>query len=126
MNFQYPQTLILNYSTDLEYRQCLRDLSLMKSEINYQDVNDEYDETAIQPLIDYITELTKDDLLRKVIEDVSQRMWSKSINIGIMILLSFNYLYHFHQCIIAHLHGKKYDYYIQAIHQLIDSDLTKR
>jgi len=109
----------LHYNTNAEYRQCLRQFFQMNS-TNYPetiqqipDLDDEtldemsYDESAASKMMDYILDVTKDSpLFRKIYDLAAAQMLSTDIEIGIAVLLSYDYLQLFYVCFNDFLQNK--------------------
>ena len=107
MTYSYPADLNIRYSTDLEYRKCLRDVFQMNP-LNFQDVSqmdlddittDEmmYDETAANDTMEYVSTHTiqRSDFI-SLYEKTASFMFSTDHNIGLTILFGYDYLDLFH------------------------------
>ena len=116
MEYSYPIQLTIEYSNDTEYRHCLRKLFKMNP-INYPDISEmnldeitkdeqSYDLDAANITMDHIFEITK--TIPEVInlyEKTASFMFSTDPNIGLTIMLGYDYLDLFHQLIIKIVSG---------------------
>ena len=107
MTYSYPMQLNIQYSTDEEYRKCLRDVFQMDS-TQFPDVKDMdldqvtademmYDEKAASRTMEHVFENTfqhKDFIL--LYEKAASFMFSIDTNIGLTILFGYDYLDLFH------------------------------
>ena len=107
MTYSYPMQLNIQYSTDQEYRKCLRDVFQMDS-TQFPDVKDMdldqvtademmYDEKAASRTMEHVFENTfqhKDFIL--LYEKAASFMFSIDTNIGLTILFGYDYLDLFH------------------------------
>ena len=107
MTYSYPIQLNIQYSTDQEYRKCLRDVFQMDS-TQFPDVKDMdldqvtademmYDEKAASRTMEHVFENTfqhKDFIL--LYEKAASFMFSIDTNIGLTILFGYDYLDLFH------------------------------
>ena len=107
MTYSYPTQLNIQYSTDQEYRKCLRDVFQMDS-TQFPDVKDMdldqvtademmYDEKAASRTMEHVFENTfqhKDFIL--LYEKAASFMFSIDTNIGLTILFGYDYLDLFH------------------------------
>ena len=107
MTYSYPMQLNIQYSTDQEYRKCLRDVFQMDS-TQFPDVKDMdldqvtademmYDEKAASRTMKHVFENTfqhKDFIL--LYEKAASFMFSIDTNIGLTILFGYDYLDLFH------------------------------
>ena len=107
MTYSYPTQLNIQYSTDQEYRKCLRDVFQMDS-TQFPDVKDMdldqvtademmYDEKAASRTMKHVFENTfqhKDFIL--LYEKAASFMFSIDTNIGLTILFGYDYLDLFH------------------------------
>jgi len=113
----YPTELIFQpYKDNLEYRKQFRQLTSMDSDVcesNVQEKNhnnnldeetiDEelYDEKAVSRFIDFILLYTENnDLFQQIYYKAANQMLSENYEIGITILLSYDYLFDFHLCLV--------------------------
>jgi len=116
MEYSYPIQLTIEYSNDTEYRHCLRKLFKMNptnypdiSEMNLDEITKDeqsYDLDAANITMDYIFEITK--TIPEVInlyEKTASFMFSTDPNIGLTIMLGYDYLDLFHQLIIKIVSG---------------------
>lgn len=103
----------MNYQNNTEYRQCLRTFFQMNSK-NYPSVVEtygqswdpetidemSYDESAASKTLDHIYEKTKDNVLfQNIYSNAAARMFSQDPEIGLALLLSYDYLKLFYTCI---------------------------
>ena len=116
MEYSYPIQLTIEYSNDTEYRHCLRKLFKMNPK-NYPDISEmnldeitkdeqSYDLDAANITMDYILEIT--NTIPEVInlyEKTASFMFSTDPNIGLTIMLGYDYLDLFHQLIIKIVSG---------------------
>ncbi|MDC1151834.1 hypothetical protein OAS95_04625 [Pelagibacteraceae bacterium] len=116
MEYSYPIQLTIEYSNDTEYRHCLRKLFKMNptnypdiSEMNLDEITKDeqsYDLDAANITMDYILEIT--NTIPEVInlyEKTASFMFSTDPNIGLTIMLGYDYLDLFHQLIIKIVSG---------------------
>jgi len=113
MSYPLDKTLC-NYKNDKEYRACLRNIFGMKQE-NYPDTSEmdldditedemSYDDSSSQKVMDYILKTTdKHPLFTKLFELGAAKMISMDREIGLAILLSYDFLHLFHVCFIDFL-----------------------
>jgi hypothetical protein len=113
--YVYPIDLKMNYTNNREYRSCLRKLFGMESK-NYNetaklpDLDDEtrdeleYDEMAAKIAIDWIYDKLKiNPLFQGFFLHAAAKFFSEDPQIGIAVLISYDYLDSFHDCIITYL-----------------------
>ena len=116
MEYSYPIQLTIEYSNDTEYRHCLRKLFKMNptnypdiSEMNLDEITKDeqsYDLDAANITMDYILKIT--NTIPEVInlyEKTASFMFSTDPNIGLTIMLGYDYLDLFHQLIIKIVSG---------------------
>ena len=108
---KYPTDLIVKYSNDKEYRNCLRKLFSMNVNTTWNDVDikeldditqDEwlYDSEAANTFLDFVYNKTKDiPLFQELYILAASAMISTDPNIGIAVLLSYDYFVYFHRCL---------------------------
>ena len=115
----YPVDLKIQYENTSEYRICLRNLFQMNPEkfiintTHEYDINgmddesrDElsYDETAASGIMDYIFEKTRNNsLFMTLYEQSAALMFSVDKEIGLSVLLSYDYMADFHNCLVLFL-----------------------
>jgi hypothetical protein len=116
MEYSYPVQLTIKYSNDTEYRHCLRKLFKMNP-INYPDISEmdldevtkdevRYDLDAANVILEYIFEVTKSiPEFMKLYEKTASFMFSTDPNIGLTIMLGYDYLDLFHLVIIKIVSG---------------------
>ena len=116
MEYSYPIQLTIEYSNDTEYRHCLRKLFKMNP-INYPDISEmnldeitkdeqSYDLDAANITMDYILKIT--NTIPEVInlyEKTASFMFSTDPNIGLTIMLGYDYLDLFHKLLIKIVSG---------------------
>ena len=116
MEYSYPVKLSIEYSNDTEYRHCLRKLFKMNptnypdiSEMNLDEITKDeqsYDLDAANITMDYILEITKTiPEVMNLYEKTASFMFSTDPNIGLTIMLGYDYLDLFHQLIIKIVSG---------------------
>jgi hypothetical protein len=102
---------IVEYVNDIEYRQTMRELFLMKCFSNslLNDIDevsqDEllYDETTISNSMNMLFEKTQDNPLFQELYDLAAaRMFSTNREIGQAVLFSYDYLLFFHCCLVSY------------------------
>lgn len=103
---------MMNYTNNKEYRQCLRQFFQMNSQ-NYPetiqqipDLDDEtldemsYDESAATKTMDYLLDVTKNNKWFNSLYDLAAaKMISMDREIGLAVLMSYDYLQLFQLCI---------------------------
>ena len=97
------------YSSNMEYRDFLRDIFFMKlpkSPDNPDDIDDEtldennYDEGSISRTMDVLFDLTKGNVLfQQLYISAAAKMLSEQLDIGQAVLFSYDYLPLFHKCL---------------------------
>jgi hypothetical protein len=123
--YEYPFHLDINYETSNEYRQCIRKLFCMDTNTFSHITNDtnldnesrdelEYDEEMTTIALNYIFNKTKDyEIFRNIYTLASNRMFSNDLEIGLTVLLSYDYLIYFHKFLqsyfINNVDGNNYD-----------------
>jgi hypothetical protein len=112
------------YTNNKEYRQCMRELFNMKCVINpdmegMDEVTiDEltYDEKTMSVIMDEIYNATKNnDIFNELYDLAAATMFSTDRTIGQAVLLSYDYLCFFHNCLGSFLKGNfdnKNEYYL--------------
>lgn len=112
------------YTNNKEYRQCMRELFNMKCVINpdmegMDEVTiDEltYDEKTMSIIMDEIYNATKNnDIFNELYDLAAATMFSTDRTIGQAVLLSYDYLCFFHNCLGSFLKGNfdnKNEYYL--------------
>lgn len=114
------QMILPEYSTNSQYRQCLRMLFRMNNERYREkvealqqrlgdDLDDEtkdeteFDSDSANIAMDYIYEKTKDSpLFQQIYSSAAAKMMSTDPNIGMAVCFSFDYLDTFHSCIMTY------------------------
>jgi hypothetical protein len=113
---QYPLDICIEYADTKEYRQCLRNLFIMKEE-NYsekiallssvEELDDvtideiSFDEESSSLVMDYVESITiSNELFKQVYQLAAARMFSTDLSIGVAILFSYDYLVYFHRCLV--------------------------
>jgi hypothetical protein len=114
--FDYPTELEIAYSTDAEYRRCIRSLikdknkEISHSEVGF-DADADPDETITNDEQDY-DEISASNFLKEVFRDTSTNaelmalyksaagvMFSEDENTGFVILMAYDNLEVFHRCL---------------------------
>ena len=108
---------IKTYTTNAQYRQCLRELFNMNPEIcdakvtntekhNKESIDDEtademrYDNDAVEKIMDHVYEKTKNhSLFQELYKKGAAKMISVDPEIGLCILFSYDYLLLFRNCL---------------------------
>lgn len=102
------------YTNNTEYRQCLRELFNMECSHNPElegideETKDEllYDENTMSSIMDEIYNATKkNDLFNELYDLAAARMFSTDRTIGQAVLLSYDYLCFFHNCLANFIKG---------------------
>ena len=102
------------YTNNREYRKCFRELFNMKCIINedLNDIDEEtkdellYDENTMSAIMDEIFNATKNnELFNELYDLAAARMFSTDRTIGQAVLLSYDYLCFFHNCLASFLKG---------------------
>lgn len=117
----YNTDILVQYSTNLEYRRCLRDVFRMNTPARTQELRDQYgekwdtfedetqdellfDEQAASRTITFLYDLTYNiPEFRDLYLKVAATMISEDPNLGLVILLSYDYFADFHQCLVSFL-----------------------
>lgn len=103
------------YTNNKEYRQCLRELFNMKCVISPdlegldEETKDEllYDENTMSVIMDEIYNATnKNEFFNELYDLAAARMFSTDRTIGQAVLLSYDYLCFFHNCLASFLKGE--------------------
>jgi hypothetical protein len=104
----------VSYTNNREYRKCLRELFNMNCIINedLNDIDEEtkdellYDENTMSAIMDEIFNATKNnELFNELYDLAAARMFSTDRTIGQAVLLSYDYLCFFHNCLASFLRG---------------------
>ncbi len=99
------------YTTNAEYRQCLRDIFAMNPVVpQIDDLDDEtrdemmYESDAISRGLDEIYAITKDEpKFRKLYEIAAGQMMSVDPDIGLAVLCSYDYFAQFYTCVVDYV-----------------------
>jgi len=104
----YPLDKKIQYGTNEQYRICFRELCKMKpividsssTELDEETIDEQdFDMDAASKTMDYIWEQTKSHLLfHKLYEKAAAIMLSENKEIGLSIMISYDYLDVFHAC----------------------------
>lgn len=103
------------YTNNKEYRQCLRELFNMKCILNPdlegldEETKDEllYDENTMSVIMDEIYNATnKNEFFNELYDLAAASMFSTDRTIGQAVLLSYDYLCFFHNCLASFLKGE--------------------
>jgi hypothetical protein len=115
---RYRVEVPVQYTNSTEYRQCCRDLFEMNAEAYQKNIADieshnqeeldpetrdemAYDESAINSMMDYVLECTKDvPELMDLYKMAAGTMISEDVGIGLAVLFSYDYLQLFHLCLV--------------------------
>ena len=98
----------IQYTNDIEYRECLRQLfhmTYMKNDDEIdavtQDENN-YDSESATKAMDYIYHMTKEYVPFQNLYDIAaSKMFSTDREIGLAVLFSYDYMSLFHDCILT-------------------------
>jgi hypothetical protein len=107
---EYPFTEIVNYTDDIGYRNTLRTLLKMEKQfpekIDDFDISDldldkdDFDEISSAIMLDHIFETTSNNpVFQEIYKHTAGLMFTEDINVGIVVLLSYDYLPDFHNCL---------------------------
>ena len=112
------------YTNNTQYRQCLRELFYMNC-VSIDDLNDIdeetkdellYDEQKTSIVMDELYNATKhNELFNELYDLAAATMFSTDRTIGQAVLLSYDYLCYFHNCLASFLKGEfdnKNEYYL--------------
>ena len=119
----YPTEFILQpYQDNLEYRNQFRQLTSMdinfceskvREKYSNNDLDEEtldeelYDEKSVSQFIDFILLHTENNpLFQTIYYKAANQMLSEDYEIGITILLSYDYLFDFHVCLVDYFQNK--------------------
>ena len=115
---QYSINNKVEYTNNYEYRLCLRDLFNMDKKIyedkikniekhnqeNLDDISKDeisYDENAASLMMEYIFNSTKDIIeYQELYKNAALKMFSEDLTIGQSVLMSYDYLYLYHLCLV--------------------------
>lgn len=112
------------YTNNKEYRQCLRELFYMNcvSSDDLNDIDEEtkdellYDEENTSIVMDELYNATKNsEIFNELYDLAAATMFSTDRTIGQAVLLSYDYLCYFHNCLASFLKGdfdNKNEYYL--------------
>lgn len=112
------------YTNNAQYRQCLRELFNMNCVLDSslegldEETQDEllYDEKTMSLIMDEIYDATKNnELFNELYDLAAARMFSTDRTIGQAVLLSYDYLCFFHNCLASFLKDEfdnKNEYYL--------------
>ncbi len=127
------------YSNDIEYRQYFRKITGMRDHVFYHEpghinLNEEipecmdeitldeymYDEESVSNALANIYKATKDNVRFQSLYDLAAaQMISMDREIGLTVLMTYDYLWLFMACVDAHIEGREFDEpYNQLIHVL--------
>ena len=98
----------IQYTNNIEYRNCLRQLFHMTYMKNDDDIDavtqdeNNYDNDASTIAMDYIYKTTKDHVHFQQLYDIAaSKMLSIDREIGLAVLFSYDYMSLFHDCILS-------------------------
>ena len=100
----------MQYSNNVEYRQCLRTFFKMNTETYSNAIQSDwdeetidemsYDETAVSNALDEIYNKTQYNILfEKIYSQAAAKMISTDKEIGLAVCISYDYFSHFYACI---------------------------
>ena len=114
-NYDFDIDLELQYTNNKEYRACIRKLFKIdsskyseetKEKLNDPDLDDEtrdeldYDEKIALAAMDWIFDKThKNPLFQKLYKNAAAKMFSSNNDIGLAVLMCYDYLVVFHNCL---------------------------
>jgi hypothetical protein len=110
MAASYPFDMTIVYGTNAQYRQCFRELCgmtniVMDPSLNLADLDEEtldeqhFDMEAASRTMDAIWDSTKSNVqFQKIYEKAAAIMLSQDKEIGLAVLISYDYLDVFHAC----------------------------
>lgn len=110
MAASYPFDMTIVYGTNSQYRQCFRELCgmaniVMDPSLNLADLDEEtldeqhFDMEAASRTMDAIWDSTKDNVLfQSLYEKAAAIMLSQDKEIGLAVMISYDYLDVFHAC----------------------------
>jgi hypothetical protein len=118
--YEYPIYYKVEYKNDREFRKCIRDIFQMEPH-NYpveleemdEETKDEleYDEEAACQVIDHIMEVTgKDPLFQELYLLSAATIFSEEMIMGLTLLLSYDYLEHFHPILAIYMKPDLYKF----------------
>ena len=100
---EYPSTEIVNYTDDIGYRNTLGKLLKMDTANTLDDSSAdtlEFDEISSAIMLDHIFETTSNNpVFQEIYNHAAGLMFTEDINVGIVVLLSYDYLPVFHKCL---------------------------
>ena len=108
---KYPINIVVKYSNDKEYRNCLRQIFSMNTNSTWNDSDitdldevsqDEllYDFYASTNFLDFIYDETKNNTsFIELYSLAASVMISTDTNIGLAVLFSYDYFIYFHKCL---------------------------
>ena len=117
----YPIDIVVKYSNDKEYRNCLRKIFSMNTNYTWNDSDitdlddvsqDEllYDSDATTNFLDFIYDKTKNNtLLIELYTLAASVMISTDTNIGLAVLFSYDYFIYFHKCLCIFFDDNNYN-----------------
>ena len=98
----------IQYTNNIEYRNCLRQLFHMTHMKNDDDIDvvtqdeNNYDNDASTIAMDYIYKITKDSVpIQQLYDIAASKMFSIDREIGLAVLFSYDYMSLFHDCILS-------------------------
>ena len=114
----YPINYIIReYENNFEYRKYFRLLTNMNENTYQKKVNEaqsldnsidketideiSYDDVSVNKFLNFIYANTKEyEIFKQLYYKAANQMLSEDLETGLTILLSYNYLYHFHLCLV--------------------------
>jgi hypothetical protein len=114
----YPIQAVVEYSNTTDYRKCLRTIFNMKkenldstmAEYKHIELDEEtldelaYDEKSASQVLDHVFAITeKHPLFQELYDLGAGLMFSQDRNIGLSVMLSYDYFQYFHVCLMDYL-----------------------
>lgn len=140
----YNTDILVEYNDNLEYRRCLRDVFIMNVSLRTIELQNTYgekwvsfedetkdellfDENTSQRVIDHIYKLThKISEFKELYLKAAATMISEDLNLGLVILLSYDYFSDFHNCLVSFLTSNSLNditlYWIQYLMKKFDKN----
>ena len=143
----YPSHLLVQYTNDKEYRQCLRDICHMQRlhlthytppKVDAVDEDDDiddvtrdewdYDADAMTQLLDHVYATTHFlPLFQTVYLTAAGTMFSEELQIGLTVLFSYDYFQQFHACLSAfYLQSELYEPRMENMHRAFQRNIWKK
>ena len=114
------------YTNDKEYREFIRNICSMKSNqlatLDQNDIDDitndewDYDADAMKIWLDHTYEITHNDpIFMKLYVTAAGTMLSEDPQIGLAVLVSYDYFYDFYTCINSFKHKNDFICFVQNL-----------